>query len=48
MVNVGDFGSLALLGITFGPGDVCPAMRELLALCDMTVAATSFGVLSGI
>ncbi len=46
MTNEGDFGSLALLG-TFGPGDVCPAMRELLALCDMT-DATSFGVLSGI
>jgi hypothetical protein len=47
MLNEGDFGSLALLG-PFGPGDVCPAMRELFALCDMTVAATSFGVLSGI
>ena len=46
MVNVGDFGSLAFL-VNFGPGDVCPAMRELLALCDMT-AATSLGVLSGI
>ena len=47
MVNEGDFGSLSLL-CPFGPGDVCPAMRELLALCDMRVDATSFGVLSGI